>query len=360
MLKDPQLSPTYLIVDALDECNEGLAELVELISSSLTLSDKVRWLVSSRPDVKLKNPVIARSLVELDAQSLEGPVNAYIDHKLSTLRGTDDYDEDTLAEVANEIRQRAKNTFLWVALVFKELDDANGSEAIEIVKEIPPGLSELYDHMMTKIESGKRTYPQHCKNVLVITSFAYRPLSLAELAILADLPAKMSPQTIVEKCGSFLTTRDNTVYLIHQSAKDYLEANHKTRLQQDGVIQGHVDISRRSINALSRLKRNIYDLPYFGFKSEDIRPPDPDPLALLRYSCVFWIDHLCDTNSQNSELRNEPFDQEVILDFLKDHFLHWLESLSLLRKLSDGVLSIKKLLRVVQVCWVVLVIGSKY
>ena len=37
MLKDPGLSPVYFIVDALDECDQGLADLVQLISTSLTL-----------------------------------------------------------------------------------------------------------------------------------------------------------------------------------------------------------------------------------------------------------------------------------------------------------------------------------
>ncbi|OXV06695.1 hypothetical protein Egran_05538 [Elaphomyces granulatus] len=34
---------------------------------------------------------------------------------------------------------------------------------------------------------------------------------------------------------------------------------------------------------------------------------------------------------------------------MKEHFLHWLESLSLIHQLSDGVLSIKKLLHKVQI-----------
>jgi len=52
MLKDPYLSPVYFAVDALNECDQtkpGLEELIQLISISLTLSDKVKWLVSSRP-----------------------------------------------------------------------------------------------------------------------------------------------------------------------------------------------------------------------------------------------------------------------------------------------------------------------
>jgi hypothetical protein len=86
MLEDA--GPVCFIVDALDECDQGLEDLVKLISTSLTLSDKVRWLVSSRPGVdvlsKLKDPGISR-VVDLNAQGLDSPVNAYIDHKLSTL-----------------------------------------------------------------------------------------------------------------------------------------------------------------------------------------------------------------------------------------------------------------------------------
>jgi hypothetical protein len=49
MLKDPDLSPMYFVIDAPGECEQGLADLIKLITSSLALSDKVKWLVSSCP-----------------------------------------------------------------------------------------------------------------------------------------------------------------------------------------------------------------------------------------------------------------------------------------------------------------------
>jgi hypothetical protein len=349
MLKDPRLSPVYLIVDALDECGQGLEDLVQLISTSLTLSDKVKWLVSSRPEVKLKNPDTAEALVELDAQSLERPVNAYINHKLTTMTERPGYDEDTLVELSNEIHQRAMNTFLWVALVFKELVTVDGWDAIDAVKKIPPGLSELYDHIMTRIEHEREIDQQRCKNVLVALSLAYRPLSLSELAVLASLEPKIKPERIVEKCRSFLTTGENTVNLIHQSAKDYLEVNFKSKIQPAGVARGHLDISRRSIDAMSSmLVKNIYALP-LGYKPKDIRPPDPDPLAPIRYSCIFWADHLCSLNGENPECKRELMDDGRVFRFLKKRFLRWLESLSLLGNLSDGVWSMRRLLHIARV-----------
>jgi hypothetical protein len=316
----------------------------------------VKWLVSSRPTVELKTPDTAGSLLELDAQKLEGPVNAYIDHKLFTLKTREGYNDGVLAEIANEIRQRAANTFLWVALVFKELDtgleDLNpvhGAYALDIIKEIPPGLSKLYNHMLTKIERGTRSDPQYCKNALVAIFLTYRPLTLSELAVLADLPSNMHPRTIAKKCGSFLTIKQETVYLIHQSAKDYLDENYTSRLQPAGAAQGHTDIGKRSIDAMSLvLKQNMYNLD-FGFKPKDMAPPNPDPLAPIRYSCVFWADHLCSLSGENPTLLRELMDSKIF-GFLKEYFLRWLESLSLLGKVSDGLLAIRNLLHIAQVC----------
>lgn len=350
MLKDPQLSPVYFAVDALDECEQGLSDLIYLISTSLTLSEKVKWFVSSRPTVKLKNPNTTRMLLELDAQILEHPVSAYIDHKLASLKGRDGYDEDILATVSTTIRERAENTFLWAALIFKQLESVEGWYAVDIIKDIPPGLSQLYGHMMTRIENGQMRDPEYCKNVLIAASLAYRPLSISELSIVAALPSKMNPQNIVEKCGSFLTTKQETVYLIHQSAKDYLHENYTSRLHPAGVAQGHAEIGRRSITAMSSiLRQNMYNLD-FGFKPKDLVPPNPDPLAALRYSCVFWADHLCILNGENPECKRELTDDGAVFEFLKKRFLRWLESLSLMGNLSDGVQLIRKLLYAAQVC----------
>ncbi|KAH6636427.1 hypothetical protein F5144DRAFT_508878 [Chaetomium tenue] len=357
MLKDPQLSPVYLAVDALDECVQGRSDVIHLISTSLSVSQKVRWLLSSRPEVDLLaglkeqsvnsfNP--SNSLVELDTQRLEEPVNAYINHKLMGFKYRGGYDDRVLAEVSREVRQRAENTFLWVALVFKELSSVEGWDAVETVQSIPPGLTDLYGHMMTRIDEGNERNRQRCKNVLVATFLVHRPLSLSELIVVAGLPAKINPRAVVDRCGSFLTIKDETVYLIHQSAKDYLGDNYATRLQPAGPAQGHSEIVRRSTDAMSSmLRHNIYNLDR-GFKPENMAAPDPDPLAPIRYSCVFWADHLCSLNSDNSRFLGELTDDGKVFGFLKECFLRWLESLSLIGQLSSGLFSIRKILHAAQ------------
>ncbi|KAL2194361.1 hypothetical protein P885DRAFT_71427 [Corynascus similis CBS 632.67] len=341
MLKDPQLSPVYFAVDALDECTQGRSDLIDLISTSLSLSQRLKDPGTNPSDA-------SRSLVELDTQLLQGPVNAFINHKLMELKHKEGYDDDVLAKVSHEVHQRAESTFLWVALVFKELSSVEGWDAVETVQSIPPGLTDLYGHMMTRIDEGNERNRQRCKSVLAATFLVHRPVSLSELVVVAGLPAKINPRTIVDRCGSFLTIKDETVYLIHQSAKDYLGDNYATRLQPAGVVQGHVDIGIRAIDAMSStLKYNIYNLD-FGFKPENMTPPDPDLLAPIRYSCVFWADHLCSLNSDNSRFLEELGDAGKVFGFLKEYFLRWLESLSLLGELSSGLLSIRKILHAAQ------------
>ncbi|KAF3076958.1 hypothetical protein CFAM422_000570 [Trichoderma lentiforme] len=359
MLKDPKLSPVYLVVDALDECEQDLGDLKRLIFTSLTISHKVKWLVSSRPTVDLRVPETEGSLVELDSQKLQKPVNAFINHKISLLKGRPGYTDEILEQARKEVSQRAENTFLWVALVFKELDKEDGNHivmdgmyALDIIKEIPSGLSKLYDFMMGKIEKGLRQDREYCRNVLVAALLAFRPLTLSEVGVLAQLPNR-TPATIVRKCGSFLTVQNETVYLIHQSAKDYLQENYKSKLwkskdQPAEMSQGHEDIAMYSIRAMSSgLRQNMYNLDY-GFKPDDMRPPQPDPLAPIQYSCVFWADHLAAAIGESFDHERVLADDGEVLKFMREKFLHWLEGLSIVGNLLEGVDAIKKLLSIAQ------------
>jgi hypothetical protein len=134
------------------------------------------------------------------------------------------------------------------------------------------------------------------------------------------------------ECDSFLTIREETetVSLIHKSAKDYL-INYQSKLP-GGVAQGHADICRRSIDAISKLKKNIYAL-HPGSELEDITVPSPDPLEGLQYCCVYWIQHL-----QKSDAKLYDYDQVYL--FLQKHLLHWLEALGWMGKTSEGILAI--------------------
>jgi len=108
--------------------------------------------------------------------------------------------------------------------------------------------------------------------------------------------------------------------------------DYQSRLR-GGVAQGHAEVSRRSTEAITKLKNNIYTLQHPGSELKDITIPSPDPLEGLQYCCVYWIQHL-----QNSNAKIYDYDQVYL--FLQKHLLHWLEALGWMNKTSEGIQAI--------------------
>jgi hypothetical protein len=82
------------------------------------------------------------------------------------------------------------------------------------------GLEELHARTMKQIQQLKRRHPEYCRLVLSAATLAYRPLHLLELSVLSGLPKDISDhseriQTIIRMWGSFLTMRDDQVYIVH-------------------------------------------------------------------------------------------------------------------------------------------------
>jgi hypothetical protein len=84
----------------------------------------------------------------------------------------------------------------------------------------------------------------------------------------------------------------------------------------------------------------MYNLRAAGYPIEQVEQPDPDPLGTSRYSCVYWIDHLyaCPQDYDHILL-----DDGKAHRFLQKHLLHWLEAMSLLKKIPDAIAAIRKL-----------------
>jgi NACHT domain len=369
MLQDPRLSATYLAVDALDECEVGLPQLLDLITQTGSVqSTRVKWIVSSRYTLDIEQRLRlddsgTRLSLELSAEHISPAINMYVNHQVSQLASLR-HDRALQEKVCDRLCRKSDGTFLWVALVIEALQNVLEVDILKVLEEFPSGLTPLYDQMMKRIEALQHRYPQCCLVILSTAILAYRPLHMHEIHVAAglqeEIPRLADLQRLIDMCGSFLTICDDYVYFIHQSAKDYLTTNAYVKIFPAGPGPIHHKICLQSLHALSKtLRKDIYNLKYPGPLTEKIIP-DPDPLVSVRYSCVFWIDHLCEIDGQGTDLSTGLSDGGAIFVFFKQHFLHWLESLSLICKLSDGVPSIRKLLNRVQVCQILPTISSGY
>lgn len=239
--------------------------------------------------------------------------------------------------------RNANGTFLWVALVCKELKNIakrNVQKRLEELAEFSSGLDGFYERMMLQICDSQDA--DLCKRILAVVSVVRRPISLSELkALVKEIPAgEDEVLEIIGNCGSFLTVQRRTVSFIHQSAKDFLLNKGYEKIFSVKKEKVHYDIFSQSLQVLSTiLGRDICRLEAIGYHIDQVQPIDPDPLAAVRYSCIYWIDHFRD--SSPGENAKDDLQKDGLIDhFLHRHFLHWLETLSLLQSISKGIVSI--------------------
>ncbi|RBQ78488.1 hypothetical protein FVER14953_07672 [Fusarium verticillioides] len=347
MVEDPSLDGVLLIVDALDECSTDQEKLLDLIIRSCN----VKWIVTSRnwPEIEQvldRSTQKVRLHLELNQESVFKAVEAFTEWKVEKLAEKKQYDAKLKSDVKGYLAENADGTFLWVALVCQELSDGKVLRKCHTRKRLeafPKGLDSLYGRMMAYISSLDDA--EICREILALVSVVYRPVTLAELETL------LGPQydggdgdlrEVIYCCGSFLTLRGDAIYFLHQSAKDFLVNKVSDQISPSGLAYQHRLIFERSLHALSEtLRRDICQLGHPGFKIDDVSTDMLKPLDLIRYSCVYWVDHLC--NAETSRVSHTLRNGGDIHVFIQEKYLYWLESLGLLRSTVEGVKAMYKL-----------------
>lgn len=337
VLGDSGIRHTYLIVDALDECLPDSRQLlVKLILRMANAYPTVKWILSSRElgEFEIHLREATHLSLESRGESVSRAVNAYISSKLTTL-GEQHLRPLEAKRIADELKQKSEGTFLWAAIVCKELESAQEYEVMEILTEMPTGLNDLYGKLVQDIKALKRKNATYCQSVLQTVTVAFRPLTLKELRELADLPRTVPAEAVTKMCRSLLTIRDDSIFFVHQSAKDYL-SNEWHTVFKPSIRDMHKLMFSRSVETMEQiLQENVYRLGHPGISIEDIRPPNPDPLLSVQYSCVYWITHLREAQPCSAEGQ--------VGRFLRIHFLHWFEALSLIRSASACVYALRDL-----------------
>lgn len=366
VLKDPALDRSIIVIDALDECTEGLSKLLDFIVQISTGPYPVKLVVSSRNLPHIESH-LARTQnkdtlsLEMNATMVSHAVGLYITHKVDQLAQQSSYDQKTRDAVQNHLISNAQDTFLWVALTCQSLERVSKPNVMRKLITFPPGLNALYARMIEQINNSDDAILS--KDILACVTTVYRPIKLAELTVLVQnlhglIGDYGSVREVVNSCGSFLTLRNDTIYFVHQSAKDFLSADGLLEIMPQGKDVQHRTLLSSSLRALLSdvLHRDMNGLKNFGYRIDefydsidDVEYPIPDssPLKSLAYPCLHWVDHLCESDSEITinvaEIKND------LLKFLSTKYLYWLEALSLLRSIPEGVVSMSKLASFFQV-----------
>jgi len=256
MLKDPCLQEAVFVVDALDECSDDSREnLIDFILEASRLSSS-KWIVSSRnwPSIEeqFRDSENVRIPLELNQDSISQAVGMFVEYKVEQLARKKKYDPQTKDDVLKKLLLKANDTFLWVALVCKELarPQVKAQDTIAELDSAPEELDKFYQRMLSQVLALRDRYRQ----ILATACLTYRPVSLDELRILVTEVKGFSDEQleeIIRECGSFLTLQDDVVYFVHQSAQDFLLDNASDQILPFGTAHQHHALFSRSLAALS-------------------------------------------------------------------------------------------------------------
>lgn len=349
ILKDESLGDVYFMIDALDECDTRIQELLDwIIHEDSKMSPKVKWLTTSRNvpafTQQLGSHDQLHTSLELNSLHVTRAVNKFIDYKVKELAKLKSYARGLQDFVHKSLLQKAEDTFLWVALVCKELNKVRLQKVRALLESLPAGLIPLYKRMLEQVfHQEDQNDVEICRRVLCLVTLAFRPLRLKEIAIFANIPDDEDVEELLGLCGSFLTIRKDTVYLVHQSAKDYLSDDKGKLIFHLGRDHEHASLASLCLTIMSTtLRKDLCNLRIPGVLLSNIDLSDLDAQIPLhaQYACVYWAVHLQQAGSSRQETFTLGEDCRV-LRFFQHHFLHWLEATILMSKYSEAILAMR-------------------
>ena len=372
-----------LVIDALDECSseDDIRLLLQLFVEAKDITNiDLGVFVTSRPEIVIRHgfkdiPEIIHQnldLGEIPRLIVEQDISVFLREKLGHLsrqRGLLNWpSEDNIRSLV----QKADCLFIYAATACRfiedknwnpedrlsnilEADSANGSDTAQ--------LDEMYMQVLRCSVFGGQ--PEGEVAILcdrfrqivgpIVTSFD--ELSISAVAKLLSMPIK-SVKVALESLHSVLKVPDNSespIRLLHPSFHDFLLSETRCEdkrlfIQEQSV---HRDLVTSCLGAISAgLRRNLCNLPTPATSPQDVRR-EVMHKALpkhIQYACQYWVDHLAGSKSEpRAQLRLR--DSGDIHMFFQKDFLHWLEAMSLMGKMSEGVLMITKLANMIEVCF---------
>ncbi|KAI0010759.1 hypothetical protein F4779DRAFT_616195 [Xylariaceae sp. FL0662B] len=315
LIQDPNFSQTYFVVDAVEQLavdkedsagpsvftdqgspqdfldEKGLSDLLNLISTSVKLSDKVKWLLSLDPnrcDARLTSLGKGMELdLNVEPDTIREIAQQYAASKVAEVANKANYSAVLHQALADKLEEIAPGNFMWLdmALDFVVLT------ASATPWNAPAILDEL---------KGTMT------RILSVAAVAYRPLLVSELVAIVDLPIERDPVIMVNKMlFPFLTISNGRVYFRHQSARDFI----RQRMTKQELLTEHSAVTKRCLDILLQSTHDA------------IRPSGKVAEAPVAYATIFWIKHL-------SEL--DDHDREAFASanrLLADYLIQWINIL---------------------------------
>jgi hypothetical protein len=365
-----------LVIDALDECEgeDNIKLMIHLLSRLKTLHTvQLVAFVTSRPELPIRlgfEDIRGRYedlvLHEIEISVIENDITAYLEDELEKIRtqynnsvGDERQLIDTWpgqAAIENLVNM-AVPLFIFAATVCRFISDRRcGGPELQLQKvlkyqtrsqqsKLDATYLPILDQLIAGLDrSERRDFIGNFRRIVGSIVLLNEPLSTPSLASLIGVPKEVldSKLDLLHSVLSIPTDSASPIRLFHLSFRDFITDPTKCDTNPFWIDEraGHETIATRCLDVLfdGYLKKNICNLKRPASPRTDVEPAVIElrlPIH-VRYACLYWAKHL-------SGAKVVIDDDHRVHVFLKRHFLHWLEALSLLGKLRESIEMIKNL-----------------
>jgi NACHT domain len=380
----PQKSSRIVIViDALDECDreEDIRIIIRLLSQVQRITSvQLKFFLTSRPELPIRlgfedisGKYEGLALHQIPEPIVKEDISAFLEHELAMIR--DDYNKSVTPNRqlpadwpghtnVQSLVGMAIPLFIFATTVCRFINDRKcGQPKDQLTKvlkyETRSQASKLdatylpvLDQLLVGITSSERRglveeFQQVIGSIVILAS----PLSATPLDRLLGVPKGTvdSRTDLLHSVLSIPSRPDHPIRLLHLSFRDFLVDTEKRETNPFWVdeVDAHNKLVTRCLELLStgnNLKEDICNLrtPERPRSDIDRQTIDLHLPSDIQYACQYWVYHLKEGGSIIS-------DDDQVYNFLKCHFLHWLESLSLIGRLRQSISMIDNLIAMIEV-----------
>ncbi|KAI9740332.1 MAG: hypothetical protein M1834_004911 [Cirrosporium novae-zelandiae] len=234
------------IIDALDECPEVdrkdfIKSVTKFFNGTNVEDTKLKFILTSRPYSSTERdffqvPSIEQIRIRAEDEFIhtKSDIERIVKVRVGELAALKHLPEEAESYLIKTLCQNAGNNFLWVTMILDMIEQSPrmSRRAIErILSSTPAKFHEIYEEILSK-----STDLIEAKRLLHIVVGALRPLTLDEVNIALNIRnddrsiegIDLEPsirETIKNLRGLFLRIIDNTVYFVHQTAREFLIAS---------------------------------------------------------------------------------------------------------------------------------------
>jgi nucleoside phosphorylase len=348
--EDENNGEIIVVLDAIDECEEcGRSQLIKALCKlyGKKRNFNLKFLLSSRPYGDIRRgfqpleipelPIIRLSGGgEVETKKISQEIGILIEVRVSEIGAKLKLKHDEQELLLQKLIHVPNRTYLWVHLTLDLIENninIDKAGIVDAISHLPHTVDEAYERILSRSRDTDQA-----KKLLQIVVAAMRPLTLKEMSLAlaltenhhsySDLDLKSEQrfrEDVRDLCGLFVTVIDSRIYLLHQTAKEFLVRNN----QVDPIGSVREDFKwKYSLQPQEshRILTNIciWHLNFTEFETnplrEDVIHECIDSHIFLDYSAKNWVTHF-----HESHIKDGTVIQSLLrlCDTTSSRFLTW-------------------------------------